>query len=154
MRIPGLRSWGRRTPPSEQLFLSRRPDESASSFEARMAAAASGREAAPRVVVRPTPSATPTRRAPQPREPRRRRGLGLIGGLVTVVAVLGALWIALAVREGSFSAGGAVVDRKIAEATLPAKTAASEAVDRTGQAVQSAGQAAENQGEKIRKTAN
>ncbi|OYW42582.1 MAG: hypothetical protein B7Z38_04535, partial [Rhodobacterales bacterium 12-64-8] len=56
------------------------------------------------------------------------------------VAAVGALWMVLAAQEGSFAAGGAVVDRKIAEITAPARVATNEAVVRTGAAVQNAGQ--------------
>ena len=154
MRFPGFPSKDRQARLADEAYLSRRPGESAAAFEARMAAAASERQAAPGVFARRPVIPPATKRPPEPRPRRRRHGLGLIGAVVTLAAVLGALWVALAVHEGSFSAGGAVVDRKIAEAALPAKVAASQAVDRTGQAVQNAGQAIESQGEKIRKTAN
>lgn len=58
----------------------------------------------------------------------------------------------LAAREGSFAAGGAVVDQKVAEVTQPARIAINETADRTGAAVQNAGQALETQGEKLRET--
>lgn len=81
---------------------------------------------------------------------RRRGGFGLISVLVVLIAAVGVMWLVLAAREGSFAAGGAVVDRKVAEATQPARTAANQAMDRTGAAVQSAGQAIETQGERLR----
>jgi hypothetical protein len=84
---------------------------------------------------------------------RRRGGFGLVGVLVVLVAALGVLWLILAAREGSFARGGAVVDQKVAEVTSPARTAATEAVDRTGAAVQNAGQALESQGARIREQA-
>jgi hypothetical protein len=89
------------------------------------------------------------------RERRRHRhgGMGMFGVLVALVAVLGVLWLVLAARHGSFAAGGAVVDQKIAEVTSPARQAADRALDRTGQAVQRAGRNLEDQGDRIRQAA-
>lgn len=84
---------------------------------------------------------------------RRRGGLGLVSVIVVLVAALGVLWLALAAREGSFAAGGAVVDQKVAEVTSPARVAANQAADRTGAAVENAGEAIASQGERIRETA-
>ncbi|HTK33666.1 MAG TPA: hypothetical protein VL358_00080 [Caulobacteraceae bacterium] len=159
MRIPGFPRRDRQT--SEDLatdgvYVERRPGESTEAFETRLAAAAQEREGG-RPFARPIRPVADRRdggrRTEAPRS-RRRHGFGMVGLAVTLVAVLGVLWMVLAAREGSFAGGGAVVDQKIAEVTAPAKVAASQAVDRTGQAVQNAGQAIEHQGEKIRKTAN
>ena len=83
----------------------------------------------------------------------RRHGHPLLATLVVLVALVGALWLALAVREGSFTDAGKVVDAKVAEVTTPAKDAARTATERSGQAVANAGQAIEQQGEKIRQSA-
>ena len=83
---------------------------------------------------------------------KKRGGFGLVTAFVVLVAALGVVWLALAAREGSFAAGGAVVDQKVAEVTAPARVAINETADRTGAAVQNAGQVLENQGEKLRET--
>ena len=84
---------------------------------------------------------------------RKRGGFGWATAFVVLVAALGVVWLALSAREGSFAAGGAVVDQKVAAVTAPARVAVNNAADRTGAAVQNAGQALENQGERIRDTA-
>ena len=160
MRIPGFHRKDRQAiadPAAGTVYLERRPGESTGAFEMRLAAAAEQREAGRGFARRttPPPMADSREKAVKAhRPPRRRHGFGLVGMAVTLVAVLGVLWLALAAREGSFAAGGAVVDQKIAAATQPAKVAAAQAVDRTGQAVQNAGQALETQGQKIREKAN
>jgi hypothetical protein len=157
MRIPGFNRPDREPAlaAAGQGYLERRPGESAEAFEMRMAAAAREREAArPPVWGRRQPKAATRPDERRPERTRRRRGFGMIGLAVTLVAVLGALWLVLAAREGSFAAGGALVDQKLAEVTSPARVAATQAVDRTGAAVQSAGQALETQGQKIRKAGN
>jgi hypothetical protein len=170
MGFPGLTRPERRPlaePVAGHVYVERRPGESAEAFEMRLAAAAREREA-------PTPAAAYTKGRRDQRQldaakldggkldgdkvarGRRHRGGGfmaLIGFLVVVIAAVGVLWMGLAYREGSFAAGGAVVDRKLAEVTQPARVAAVEAVDKTGQAVQGAGQAIETQGQRLRETA-
>jgi hypothetical protein len=157
MHIPGFR---RRVLAGGETYVERRPDESLESYEQREAEA---REAAYRPIPADERHAYEEGRRDQHRaevqadrrveRPRRRGGFGLVGLLVVLVAALGVVWITLAAREGSFAQGGAVVDEKLAEVTQPARVAATEAVDRTGQAVQNAGQALENQGERIRENA-
>jgi hypothetical protein len=166
MRIPGFRRKDRPAsadPATGEVYLERRPGESAGAFEMRLAAAARERElnrGFARRAELPTPrrdaDEPPRKIAKAPKPPRRRRGgfMNLVGVAVTVVAVLGVLWVVLAVREGSFAGGGKVVDQKIAELSAPARNAANQAVDRTGRAVQDAGQAIENQGEKIKRSAD
>lgn len=84
--------------------------------------------------------------------PRRRRGgLGLIGLIVFLLAVLGGAWLFLAVIKGSFTQGGAVVDNKLSAVTEPAREAVANARNSTGQAVQNAGEALKNSGEKIKR---
>ena len=161
MRIPGFPRRDRQAADdhaAEPIYVERRPGESTDAFEARLAAAARERAAL---------AAAPRRGRSPPRErdtmridpsradkPRRRRGFGLVSLVVVLVAALGAVWVVLAAREGSFAAGGAVVDRKIAQVTQPARVAADQAVDRTGAVVQNAGQVIETQGQRIRQTAN
>ena len=82
----------------------------------------------------------------------RRHGHPVLATLVVLVALVGALWLALAVREGSFTDAGKVVDAKVAEVASPARDAARTAAERSGQAVANAGQAIEQQGEKIRQS--
>jgi hypothetical protein len=73
---------------------------------------------------------------------RRRRGggFGLIGLLLLVVLVVGGVMLYLAARNGSFSSGGAVVDRNIATVTQKAQAPIRSAADKTGNALQNAGQ--------------
>ena len=85
------------------------------------------------------------------RETRRRRSRAPVFGLlVALVAVIGVVWMVLAFREGSFAAGGAVVDAKIAQVSEPARQAAANAAQRSGDAVEKAGQSLEQQGRKIK----
>jgi hypothetical protein len=157
MRFPGFGRHQRQAvadPAAGQVYVERRPGESAEAFEARLAAAARERAALhtpgarrPVVVEKRVVDKRPVR------VERRRHGFGLVGMMVVLVAAVGALWMVLAAREGSFAGAGAVVDRKIAEVSAPARVATNEAVDRTGAAVQNAGQTLESQGERIRQTA-
>ncbi len=175
MRIPGFSRPERRPADSEAetAYLERRPGESGAAFEDRLAAAAAARQpVAQRAAyvegrqdghaderardkrVRDEHVREEQVRARRAERPRRRGGgLGFAGVIVALVAVLGVLWLVLAARHGSFAAGGAVVDQKIAEVTSPAKVAADQAIDRTGQAVQNAGQALQSQGQRIRQAA-
>lgn len=73
-------------------------------------------------------------------ERARHHGHPLIGLLVAVVAVIGAAMLALAVREGSFTKGGQVVDQNLSAAAGQAQTAGAGALAKTGQAIQDAGQ--------------
>jgi hypothetical protein len=68
--------------------------------------------------------------------PRRRRGVPLLGFLVLLVVVFGSIMLYLAAENGSFSRGGAVIDRGVSQATQPVRRAE----DRTGQALQNAGE--------------
>jgi hypothetical protein len=160
MRIPGFHRRDRQAiadPAAGQVYVERRPGESTEAFEMRLAAAASERETGRGFARTPSPAVVAAReeqRRSSVPKPRRRHGLSMIGLAVTLVAVLGVLWVVLAAREGSFAGGGAVVDHKVAEVTAPARMAVNQAVDRTGQAVKNAGQVIENQGEKIRQKAN
>lgn len=91
-------------------------------------------------------------------EARRRRrpmggGFGMLAALVLMLAIAGGAFLALSVREGSFSGAGGVVDRRVAEATEPARQSALAAVDRSGAAIEDAGQSIEQQGAKLRRKA-
>ncbi|MBV8684757.1 MAG: hypothetical protein JO111_17920 [Caulobacteraceae bacterium] len=68
--------------------------------------------------------------------PRRRGGLPIIGFLVLLVVIFGAIMLYLAAENGSFASGGAVIDRDLSRATQPVRRAE----DKTGQALQNAGQ--------------
>lgn len=168
MRFPGFGRLERHPvtdPAAGQVYVERRHGESPEAFEARLAAAASERAAlhgdavARREVIEERRIEERRHRARGSEDrrkverPRRRNGANMLGFVVVLVAAVGALWLVLAAREGSFAAGGALVDRKIAEVTAPARVATNEAVDRTGAAVQSAGQSLEAQGSRIRGTA-
>ncbi len=88
------------------------------------------------------------------RKKHHHAGLGVLGFLIIALAVAGGGYLTLAAREGSFAAGGAVVDRQLTAMTSPARDAASQTLDRTGFAVQQAGQTVEAQGKKLREKAN
>lgn len=83
------------------------------------------------------------------RRPRRRRGFGLFGFIVLVAAVIGVVLIVFAVREGSFSAGGAVVDNQLGQATSSVAPALDNAASKTGTAMETAGQDLKDQGAAI-----
>jgi len=72
-------------------------------------------------------------------ERRRRHGHPFITLIVVIVAVAGAAVLALAAHEGSFSRGGAVVDRNLAVAADNAQVDAAKAATQAGQAVKDAG---------------
>ena len=72
-------------------------------------------------------------------ERRRHQGHPLLKLAVAVVAVAGAAVLALAAHEGSFSRGGAVVDRNLAVAADNAQVGAAHAAAQAGQAVKDAG---------------
>lgn len=156
MRMPSFNQTERRTVADpvtgRTVVLERQPNESLQSFEARQAAAL---HAGPPPTAGAQDLAYREGRRDQHQAERRahRGGFGLIGLVVVIVAALGVLWIVLAAREGSFAAGGALVDQKIAQATAPAREAANQAADRTGKALENVGQSVEEQGERIRRKA-
>jgi len=73
-------------------------------------------------------------------ERARRRGSPLLSFLVLVVVLIGAGLIYLAVRNGSFSNGGAVVDRSLSRVTQTAQAPILGAEDTAGNVLQNAGQ--------------
>jgi hypothetical protein len=146
-----------------QVVLERRPGESVEAFEVRRAAHERDLYERERVAKAAGPAVTAERgkayaegRRDQHKAEKhvhkKRGGFGFATAFVVLVAALGVVWLALAAREGSFAAGGAVVDQKVAEVTAPARVAINQTADRTGAAVQNAGQALETQGEKLRET--
>jgi len=72
-------------------------------------------------------------------ERRRHRSHPLLKLAVVLVAVAGAAVVALAAHEGSFSRGGAVVDRNLSVAAENAQVSSAQAVAQAGQAVKDAG---------------
>lgn len=72
-------------------------------------------------------------------ERKRHHGHPILKLVVVLVALAGAVMLAVAAKEGSFSRGGQVVDQNIAVAADQAKVKAADAVSQTGQAIQTAG---------------
>ena len=80
---------------------------------------------------------------------RRRGGFGPLGFILVLVAAVGVILLVFAVREGSFSAGGAVVDNKLVQATSSVAPAIDNAATKTGTAMENAGQNLKDQGAAI-----
>ena len=72
-------------------------------------------------------------------ERTRRRGSPLLTLLLLIVVAIGALLIYLAIRHGSFSNGGAVVDQKLSNAAATVQAPLRGAADQAGAALQNAG---------------
>jgi hypothetical protein len=83
------------------------------------------------------------------RSTRRRGGFGLLGFVLVLVAAVGVILLVFAIREGSFSAGGAVVDNKLVQATSGVAPALDSAASKTGTALETAGQNLKDQGAAI-----
>jgi len=156
MRVPGFGP--RRPVPADAgggRVIERRPGESVEAFETRRAIYEQERAVA-EAAERARREAYAEGRRDQHRlekQARRPGAAAVLTGVVLVAAAgVGAVWLALAAQEGSFAAGGAVVDRTVAEISAPARVAATQAADRTGAAVQTAGQALETSGERLRQT--
>ena len=79
----------------------------------------------------------------------RRGGLGPLGFILVLVAAVGVILVVFAIREGSFSAGGAVVDNKLVQATSGVAPALDNAASKTGTALETAGQNLKDQGAAI-----
>jgi hypothetical protein len=75
-------------------------------------------------------------------ERARRHRSPVLSLIVLVIAIAGGAMVYLAAREGSFTAGGHVVDKAIGKAAEPARTAA----DSAGNALESAGQSLKESG--------
>ena len=82
-------------------------------------------------------------------ERSRRRGFGPLGFILVLVAAVGVILVVFAIREGSFSAGGAVVDNKLVQATSGVAPAIDNAATKTGTAMETAGQNLKAQGAAI-----
>jgi len=77
---------------------------------------------------------------------RRRGGFGPLAFILLLAAVVGVVLLVFAFREGSFTAGGAVVDNKLSQATSGVAPAIDNAAARTGTALETAGQNLKDQG--------
>ena len=80
---------------------------------------------------------------------RRRGGFGPLAFILVLVAAIGVVLVVYAVREGSFSAGGAVVDNKLVQATSGVAPVIDNAASKTGTAMETAGQNLKDQGAAI-----
>ncbi len=72
-------------------------------------------------------------------ERARRRGSPLLTILLLIVVAIGAVLIYFAIRNGSFSSGGAVVDQKLSNAAATVQAPIRGAADKAGTALQNAG---------------
>lgn len=72
-------------------------------------------------------------------ERSRHRGHPLIALVVALIAIAGVAILALAIKEGSFSRGGQVVDQQLSTVADKAQTAGETAAVQTGQALKNAG---------------
>ncbi len=73
-------------------------------------------------------------------ERARRPGFSLVSLAILVAAIVGGGALYLAVKEGSFSQGGAVVDHSISSAADTVQAPVRGAADRAGNALENAGQ--------------
>jgi flagellin-like protein len=69
----------------------------------------------------------------------RRRGSPLLALLVLIAVVFAGVMIYLAVQNGSFSSGGAVLDNSLAKAKDSVQAPIDNARERTGEALEKAG---------------
>ena len=74
------------------------------------------------------------------RERSRHRGSPFLSLLVLLAVVIAGAFIYLAIRNGSFSSGGAVVDRSLDQAAHTVDAPIKNAAIKTGDALQKAGQ--------------
>ncbi|MEO8811854.1 MAG: hypothetical protein ABI376_02940 [Caulobacteraceae bacterium] len=70
----------------------------------------------------------------------RRRGSPVLTLVLLVLVIVAAILIFLAIRNGSFAGGGAVVDREISNLAQTAQAPVRNAADKTGAALQNAGE--------------
>lgn len=73
-------------------------------------------------------------------ERKRRRGSPLLSFIILLIVAAGAVLIYLAVRNGSFQSGGAVVDNSISNVSERATAPVRHAADKAGTALENAGQ--------------
>jgi len=71
---------------------------------------------------------------------RRHRGSPILGLIALILVVVGAVIIYLAVRNGSFTKGGEVVDSNVAAAAAKVQAPLRGAADKAGNALQNAGE--------------
>jgi hypothetical protein len=83
------------------------------------------------------------------RSHRRRRGFGPLSFILLIAAIIGVVLIVFAFQQGSFSAGGAVVDNKLDQATSGVAPAIDNAASNAGTAMETAGQNLKDQGAAI-----
>jgi hypothetical protein len=79
----------------------------------------------------------------------RHRGGGVLALVVGLVAVIGAGMLALAFEQGSFAAGGAVIDGKIAQVRSTVSDSTAQARAHAGAALSSAGQSVKQVGSNV-----
>jgi hypothetical protein len=82
-------------------------------------------------------------------EKRRHRGVGPFAVIVGVLAIFGVGMLALAIDQGSFAAGGRLLDDQIAQVQGAAGGAVSNTKAAVGGAVSSAGQSVQHAGATI-----
>ncbi|HEY7853263.1 MAG TPA: hypothetical protein VIB82_09830, partial [Caulobacteraceae bacterium] len=73
-------------------------------------------------------------------ERRRRRGSPLLSFIILLIVVAAGVLFYLAVRNGSFQSGGAVVDNSISTVSERATAPVRNAADKAGTALENAGQ--------------
>lgn len=83
------------------------------------------------------------------RKSRRSRGNPIIGLLVTLLALFGALSMVMGIKERSFSAGGAVIDGWVSGAWKGVRELAGQAPDAAEKAADEAGEAAAKTGDAL-----
>ncbi|MBV8592750.1 MAG: hypothetical protein JOZ27_00450 [Caulobacteraceae bacterium] len=111
------------------------PDETAAYEEGRL----DERRTRPVAAGTADPAVAYDRGRADERHRRRRGGFGLGGLLLLILVVVGAVMLYLAIRNGSFSQGGAVVDHGITTVTQKAEAPIRGAADKAGSALQNAG---------------
>jgi len=129
--------WRRRAPDPAAPDAAPTPDERAAA-RAQVERDIAEREAASRRAASPGPREAYDRGRRDERA--RRPGFSLVSAVVLMAALVGGGAIVLAAREGSFTAGGAVVDRQLSTAADKAKAPLRGAADRAGDALEGAGQ--------------
>jgi hypothetical protein len=82
-------------------------------------------------------------------ERSHHHGGGVLAVIVGLVAVIGAGMLALAFEQGSFAAGGAVIDGQIAQVRAAADNATGQARAKAGAALSSAGQSVQQVGSNV-----
>jgi hypothetical protein len=86
-------------------------------------------------------------------ERKRRHGSPMLMLLLVLIAVVGAVTLFYAFRQGSFMGGGAAIDTKIAQVSSDAVPAIQTAAAKAGSVAQTAGEKLKSQGQAIREDA-